>query len=1072
MKKILSFALAIVVLFTSTSFSLVSSFAIEGSISNDFSNIDTLACEIQSDLLNSNQGEEFAYNYYSEEYISLDKLESDLIQKIYTLNDENPRLGQYFQKAGDINIRVSYHSVLDYYEIHISRDFTITEAEELYVEKFAEMFKEKYIPKNADDYTKVKVIYDFIVRNSDYDKELFNDKRTGNDVYSTTSDRFRIAHSAYGALIGNRISYQKDSPEKLVDEANINNLYEEYKKSDQGEEYIDHQIAMDFDRYFKSKSVFHHESIVDLPKDSKGYSSSNGRAVCEGYSKLFYYLCVDNGIKARIVDGDYVEYISNDPEEIVDTYGDATSGKASDPHEWNYVFLDDGVTNADGTPKGKRWFMVDATWGSQFSLRNIDYNSYDYFLIGSKYASDGITINPYYSVKEHPQPYFKSFENLPQLYDWYAEENIVNDADYNIAPFDLALLEFNDDDHVIIERLTDYGEGEKAAYILQGYNSAVKISINDDEHILDGIDGFEYNGRKTSKYTLIIPYLTGYEYKSPSITGFSDVGTYNINSYGLIVDGEPTHFGVDFKIAPIDMSKSTSYSEMEIASESNYNGNVITPLVKIIDGHSNILTKNDYEIVITQNGKSATLKEMGVYDIEIKFKGNYTGSYSFQFTIGKIDLSQIRIEYPLPYLPEFYRKEAKIEDASDFFNQISKMKIGTQLLVNGTDFTVATNGEFKSFGDSGEITISSTANSTKCVANKKTVGKYTVSELFDIAKTDSSATGVNLNNQVADTNTVNHVFYDGTAKTPTVFDSLDERLVRGKEYKIVGYSDNVNAGEAYVIIEGIEKNGCTGRAKMKFIINRANITTSKVTASLSGSTLSAKVVWNDKTLVEGTDYKKTIEKQSSTSYMITIEGINNFAGTMRVQTQIQPPDPTQDPTANYVKPSTSGNTLKLSKTSYVYSGSACKPTVTLLNKNGKAINTYYYTVKYSNNTNVGTAKVTISFRNGYSGSASTTFTIKPKSTTISSLTAVSKGFTVKWKKQSTQTNGYQIQYSTSSKFSSPKTVTVTKNSTISKKITKLTAKKKYYVRIRTYKTVSGKKYYSSWSASKYVTTKK
>ena len=88
------------------------------------------------------------------------------------------------------------------------------------------------------------------------------------------------------------------------------------------------------------------------------------------------------------------------------------------------------------------------------------------------------------------------------------------------------------------------------------------------------------------------------------------------------------------------------------------------------------------------------------------------------------------------------------------------------------------------------------------------------------------------------------------------------------------------------------------------------------------------------------------------------------------------------------------------------------------------------------------------------------------------MTRYSKAFTVKWKKQSTQTSGYQILYSTSSKFKSGnKYVTVTSNKTTAKKITKLKSKKKYYVKIRTYKTVNGTRYYSGWSSVKYVTTK-
>ncbi|MCI6820753.1 MAG: fibronectin type III domain-containing protein, partial [Clostridiales bacterium] len=100
------------------------------------------------------------------------------------------------------------------------------------------------------------------------------------------------------------------------------------------------------------------------------------------------------------------------------------------------------------------------------------------------------------------------------------------------------------------------------------------------------------------------------------------------------------------------------------------------------------------------------------------------------------------------------------------------------------------------------------------------------------------------------------------------------------------------------------------------------------------------------------------------------------------------------------------------------------------------------------------------------------FTINPKSTSLSTLTATKKGFTAKWKKQSTQTSGYQIMYATNSKFTSgKKTVTVSSNKTTSKKITKLKAKKKYYVKVRTYKKVGSTKYYSSWSKVKTVKTK-
>ena len=100
------------------------------------------------------------------------------------------------------------------------------------------------------------------------------------------------------------------------------------------------------------------------------------------------------------------------------------------------------------------------------------------------------------------------------------------------------------------------------------------------------------------------------------------------------------------------------------------------------------------------------------------------------------------------------------------------------------------------------------------------------------------------------------------------------------------------------------------------------------------------------------------------------------------------------------------------------------------------------------------------------------FIINPKGTSISKLSKAKKSFTVKWKKQNTQTTGYRLTYSMNSKFKTEnKYVMITSNKTTSKSIKKLKAKKKYYIRICTYKTVGGTKYYSGWSSVKSVTTK-
>ena len=170
--------------------------------------------------------------------------------------------------------------------------------------------------------------------------------------------------------------------------------------------------------------------------------------------------------------------------------------------------------------------------------------------------------------------------------------------------------------------------------------------------------------------------------------------------------------------------------------------------------------------------------------------------------------------------------------------------------------------------------------------------------------------------------------------------------------------------------------------------------------------------------------------------------------------------------------------IKLSKTAYTYNGKVQKPSVTVKDSKGKTLkNGTDYTVSYPKGMkNVGKYTVKVTLKGNYSGSKSMTYNINPKGTSVSKVKAAKKGFKVTWKKQATQTTGYQVQYSTSSKFKKAKTVTISKNKTTSKSVGKLSAKKKYYVRVRTYKTVKigGKsvKLYSGWSKAKSVTTKK
>ena len=153
-----------------------------------------------------------------------------------------------------------------------------------------------------------------------------------------------------------------------------------------------------------------------------------------------------------------------------------------------------------------------------------------------------------------------------------------------------------------------------------------------------------------------------------------------------------------------------------------------------------------------------------------------------------------------------------------------------------------------------------------------------------------------------------------------------------------------------------------------------------------------------------------------------------------------------------------------------FTGTSRKPAVTVMLSGKELVKNTDYTVKYSNNKAIGKATVTITGKGKYTGVIKKTFKIVPTKQVITSVTAKTKAFAVKWTKD-LNVDGYQIKYSTKSDFSGGKSVYVKKNTTVSKTFTGLTAKKTYYVKVRSYKTVNGTKYYSSWSSAKKVKTK-
>ena len=169
--------------------------------------------------------------------------------------------------------------------------------------------------------------------------------------------------------------------------------------------------------------------------------------------------------------------------------------------------------------------------------------------------------------------------------------------------------------------------------------------------------------------------------------------------------------------------------------------------------------------------------------------------------------------------------------------------------------------------------------------------------------------------------------------------------------------------------------------------------------------------------------------------------------------------------------SISSASVSLSIATYSFDGKVKTPSVTVKLGSTALRKGIDYVVSYRNNKNVGKATVVITGKGLYAGTITRTFVINPAKQEIQKLTAKSKGFYIDYAAKGHAT-GYEIQYATNSSFSGAKKTVITSNKTDKVTVSKLSGNKKYYVRVRTYTTVNGIKYYGAWSAVKTVTTKK
>lgn len=384
---------------------------------------------------------------------------------------------------------------------------------------------------------------------------------------------------------------------------------------------------------------------------------------------------------------------------------------------------------------------------------------------------------------------------------------------------------------------------------------------------------------------------------------------------------------------------------------------------------------------------------------------------------------------------------------------------GGKVLQEGKDYTIS----YRNNLNVGVTTVIATG-----------MGDYTgyTSKNFTITKRAMAGGTVSVASSVS---------FTGSNITPSVTVKVAGRtLTNGTDYT-VSYSNNKNVGTSNVYVYG--KGNYSGSLNAKFDIVPAKQQIQKLETKYKGfyidwaqkgSATGYDVEYSVKANMSGAVSKHLTANKPDTLTVSGLSGDKTYYVRVRSYTNRNGKvyygawsDIKSIKTANndITKATVSGISTK------AFTGKAITQNVTVKVGNTVLKNGTDYTVSYSNNKKVGKATVKITGKGKYGGVITKTFKINPAKQEIQKLTAKSKAFFVDWAQKGSAT-GYEIQYATNSKFTGAKKVAITNNKTDKTTVSKLSGNKKYYVRVRSYTTVGGTKYYGSWSATKTVTTKK
>ena len=471
-------------------------------------------------------------------------------------------------------------------------------------------------------------------------------------------------------------------------------------------------------------------------------------------------------------------------------------------------------------------------------------------------------------------------------------------------------------------------------------------------------NSFTYDGASHSPTvtvangTLAMALTTDYTLTNPTHT---EVGNYVVQ-----IDGVGNYKGTATKQYSIVTAGSTAFTVEAIAAQT-YTGAALKPepVVKAtVNGVLTTLTKDKHYTVTWANNINAGENTASA---TVTGLDNYAGTQTVYFTINPKDL--IANETTLSATAFSYNGTEQKPTVT--------VTDGGTMLVKDKDYTLAFPDDMINQGTK-TITIKGTGNYAGQFTKTYNINQLSLSSATIILATLSS------------------YVYDGAAKTPAVqLVKVGELVVPATAYD-VAYASNTNAGTATVTVTAKASTNFKDGNSTTFNIERKDVTSDMIylssenleyTGSLQAPTVTVKD--GTKVLALTTDY--TLSNPGGTAvgtYEATITGQGNYKGSAKKQYSI-------------IAEGATGFTVDEITGTFTYSGSPQTPAVTVKKAGTTTVLTLGtdYTVDYTNNTNVGTATVTVTGKGNYSGTHAVNFTIGAKSLTSGMVALSSEAFT-------------------------------------------------------------------------------